>query len=141
MSPFKTIVEEPEKGGSESPTKGFAEVKKELKEYTSGEPIMGTIGEERHEPEVMVEELLPEDEEKRMAYIELLQNVLIPHKLSRLALPEENKERLFSKLDRLTLAELKAFVPSKVKVGKVEPQSIPINQKAEINHRYRNLSP
>lgn len=139
--PYKVVKQEPKDEASESPTKGFAQVKQELKNYTGGDPVMGVIGEVKPEPEIVEEDLSSEDEERRLAYISLLQGVLLPHKLGKLTSIDENRERLFSKLDRLTLDELKKFVPSKVKVGKVDTQSIPTNIRAEINMRYRNISP
>ena len=136
--PYKTKIEEPEGKASESPNKVFGELKRGLGGSTGGDVITGVIGEEVQESEVSVE---VQDEEKRQVYISLLQEVLIPHRLGKLTSREENQERLFSKLDRLTLGELKRFVPSKVRVGKVEPQSIPINIRAEINTRYKDISP
>ncbi len=93
------------------------------------------------EPIVEVETLTEQAESQRNAYVSLLQEVLIPHRLGKLTTKEENQERLFSKLDRLSLAELMRFVPSKVKVGEIDLQSIPTNVRAEINMRYKEISP
>ncbi len=139
--PYKTEIEEPEGKTSESQAKGLAKAKRDIGGSTSGEVVLGTIGEVKQEPVVGVETLTEQAEKQRQAYISLLQGVLIPHKLGKLTTKEENQERLFSKLDRLTLAELMRFVPSSVKVGEIDAQSIPANMKAEINMKYKDISP
>ena len=140
--PSFTVTEVKEEGKTtESSTKGFAKMKQELKGLDKGE-VVGRIGDAPEEPEVVEEELSDSDEKKRGQYIDLLQEVLIPHKLSKLSNSDENRERLFSKLGRLTLDELKEFVPSKYKskVGK-DLESMPTDMRAEINMRYKDISP
>ncbi len=126
---------------SESQASGLGKVKRELGGSTHGEVVSGKIGEVEQEPIIEVESLTEQAEKQRGAYVSLLQGVLIPHRLGKLTTKEENQERLFSKLDRLSLAELMRFVPSKVKVGEVDLQSIPTNVRAEINMRYKEISP
>ena len=137
--PYKVKREQGET--SESQAVGLAKAKRELGGSTYGEVVSGTIGEVEQEPIVEVETLTEQAESQRNAYVSLLQEVLIPHRLGKLTTKEENQERLFSKLDRLSLAELMRFVPSKVKVGEIDLQSIPTNVRAEINMRYKEISP
>lgn len=140
--PSFTVTKIKEEGkATESSAKGFAQMKKELKGMEGGE-LIGKIGDTPEEPEMVTEELSDDDEKKREQYIELLQGVLRPHRLGKLVPLDENKERLFSKLERLTLIELKEFVPSKYKskVGK-DLESLPAAMRAEINMRYKDISP
>ncbi len=139
---YKVTEIEQEGKTTQSPMSGMAEVRKEIKGLEKG-AVTGSIGDIPEKVEIEEEELSVSDEKKRDDYIDLLQNVLIPHKLGKLTSREENQERLFSKLSRLTLAELKEFVPSKykVKVGKVDSESVPTSMRAEINMRYKNISP
>lgn len=139
MVSYKVTKEEPEGTKSESPSVGMRKMMGETKGLSGA--VSGSIGEVKTEPVVSVENLTPQAEEQRQEYIGLLQTVLIPHKLHKLASKEENQERLFSKLDRLTLGELKAFMPSKLKVGEIDLQSVPANVRAEINMRYKDISP
>ncbi len=124
---------------TQSPISGMAQVRQEIKGLEKGE-IVGTIGDVTEKVEVENEELSDNDNKKRETYIELLQTILMPHRLGKLTSKEENQERLFSKLERLSLDELKAFVPSKYKkyVGK---DDLPTAMRAEVNMRYKEISP
>ncbi|KKL65026.1 hypothetical protein LCGC14_2159100 [marine sediment metagenome] len=137
--PYKVTREQGET--SESQATGIARARRDLGGSTHGEVVSGKIGEVGQEPIIEVESLTKEAEEQRNACVSVLQAVLIPHRLGKLTTREENQERLFSKLDRLTLAELMRFIPSRVKVGEVDLQSIPTNIRAEINMRYKEISP
>lgn len=138
---YTITKEEPKGGKSEGIASGMKEMASKTKGLTKGS-VSGRIGDMPEAP-VTVEELTEIEEVKRLEYITLLEGVLRPHKLYKLATAEENRERMSAKLARLTLDELKAFVPSKykAKVGKVESEAVPANIRADMNMRYKNISP
>lgn len=129
-------------GKTEGMASGLRQMASKTKGLTKGS-MSGRIGDVPEAPVVDIEELTESEEVKRLDYITLLEGVLRPHKLYKLATAAENSERLSAKLARLTLDELKAFVPSKYKaqVGKVEPEAVPVNIRADMNMRYKEISP
>ncbi len=135
-------VTKQDSGKTEGIASGMRQMAAKTKGLTKGS-VSGKIGDVPEVPVAEIEELTESEEGKRHEYIALLQGVLRPHKLYKLASKEENQERLFAKLDRLTLDELKAFVPSKYKahVGRVEPEAVPANIRADMNMRYKAISP
>lgn len=135
--PYKTVIEE---SGKESIGTGMGEVRKELKHHTGG-LVKGFIGKPPVDKEYHPENLTDQAMELKAAYVALLQEVIIPPRLFRTATPQENREAVFLKMDRLTLEELKRFIPKEVKVSEVNPQEVDGTTRAEINRRWRDISP
>jgi hypothetical protein len=139
--PFKTEIIS--KASEHEPVgRTLGEGAKKIKELKPGESALGVIGEEQPEPEIPEAKPLSPQKLAKMNKIKaILKAAIVPNKLSKRSVPQQDRDSLWNKLDHMSLEELQWFIPEGTDLKTVDLANLDPQLTYEINKLYCDRSP